>query len=381
MMEQTQKNCGGCTNTSCDAAPEKTAPAERLKGVKRKILVLSGKGGVGKSSVAANLAISLSLAGKRVGLLDVDIHGPSIPKLLGVSGSVTGTSGDNIVPVVHEGIKVMSIGFLLESRETALIWRGPLKMGVIRQFLDDVTWGALDVLIIDCPPGTGDEPLSVVQLIPPVLGVIENMSGFVCPKCGEVTDIFKAGGGERMASEMDVPFLGRIPMDQQMVEAADAGRPYVAAYPRTETAQAFGRVVRRLLERDPEAKMPADSARPGKGGGGIMRIAIPTAEGRLAMHFGHCQAFLLFDVDTEKKTILKSEQLAPPAHEPGVLPRWLAEQGANLIIAGGMGMRAQQLFEQQNIAVTVGASAERPEDIVQAYLEGTLQTGDNVCDH
>jgi len=218
---------------------------QRMIQIKNKILILSGKGGVGKSTVSVNLAISLALAGKKVGLLDIDIHGPSIPKVLNLEGAKIGSDGQDIIPVeMTNNLKVMSIGFLLQGKDSAVIWRGPRKYHMIKQFLKDVQWGTLDYLIIDSPPGTGDEPLSIVQLLEnadgavivttpqevalsdvrkcinfcgqlnlPVLGVLENMSGFVCPKCGEITDIFKSGGGEKMAEEMNVPFLGKIPID------------------------------------------------------------------------------------------------------------------------------------------------------------------------
>jgi len=254
--------------------------SERMSQVKHKIVVLSGKGGVGKSTVAANLAVSLSLNGNRVGLLDVDIHGPSIPKLLSLEGRPVEVNGDMIVPVsLSDNLKVMSIGFMLRQKDDAVIWRGPMKMNVIKQFLKDVDWGKLDFLIVDCPPGTGDEPLSVCQLIDnadgaiivttpqelaladvrksisfchqvklPVLGVVENMSGFVCPKCGEVTAIFKSGGGERMAQEMNVPFLGSIPIDPQIPQACDDGKPYVHYYKKTETAKAFEKAIDPIAE-------------------------------------------------------------------------------------------------------------------------------------
>jgi len=257
----------------------------RISDIKNKIIVLSGKGGVGKSTVAVNLALSLLQAGKTVGLLDVDIHGPSIPKLLNLEGLPIEARSGSIAPMEFEKLRVMSIGFLLPNQDNAVIWRGPLKMRAIEQFLRDVEWGELDYLVVDCPPGTGDEPLSVIQLIEnvtgavivttpqqlaiidvrkcisfcrqlnvPVLGVIENMSGFVCPKCGKVSEIFKSGGGERMASEMNVPFLGKIPIDSQMVEAGDSGRPFISFHPETETAQAFSRMVEPILKRDPSVK-------------------------------------------------------------------------------------------------------------------------------
>jgi len=252
---------------------------DRMSQIKHKILVLSGKGGVGKSTVAANLAVSLSLAGKSVGLLDIDIHGPSIPKIFNLEDKKLMTLGEAIMPVpVSANLVVMSIGFMLQDKDNAVIWRGPMKYQMIKQFLKDVEWGQLDYLIIDSPPGTGDEPLSIVQLLEnadgavivttpqevalsdvrkgisfcrnlnlPVIGVLENMSGFVCPKCGEITNIFKSGGGEKMAKQINVPFLGRIPIDPQIVRACDSGQPYVQHYSSSQAAQAFKEAMLPLL--------------------------------------------------------------------------------------------------------------------------------------
>jgi ATP-binding protein involved in chromosome partitioning len=240
----------------------------RMNQIKHKILVLSGKGGVGKSTVAVNLAVSLALTGKKVGLLDIDIHGPSIPKILNLEGNNLQTAEDMILPIeMLDNLKVISMGFLLRGSSDAVIWRGPMKYQMIKQFLKDVLWGSLDFLIVDSPPGTGDEPLSIVQLLEnangaiivttpqevalsdvrkcitfcrqlnlPVLGVLENMSGFICPKCGHKTDIFKSGGGEKMAEEMAVPFLGRIPIDPAIVEACDSGKPYIQQYKDSQAA-------------------------------------------------------------------------------------------------------------------------------------------------
>jgi ATP-binding protein involved in chromosome partitioning len=259
---------------------------QRVKRIKHQILVLSGKGGVGKSTVAVNLAVSLALSGKNVGLLDIDIHGPSVPKILNLEGKPVQALGYTIVPIkMLENLKVMSIGFLLRGSDDAVIWRGPMKYHMIKQFLKDVDWGDLDFLIVDSPPGTGDEPLSIVQLLEnadgaiivttpqevalsdvrkcitfcrnlrlPILGVLENMSGFVCPKCGEKTDVFKSGGGEIMASQMQVPFLGRIPIDPQIVQACDSGRPFVYHYSQTQTAKAFENISRPILELDANAQ-------------------------------------------------------------------------------------------------------------------------------
>jgi len=232
---------------------------DNMERIKHKIVVLSGKGGVGKSTVAVNLAVSLAAKGAKVGLLDVDVHGPSVPKLLGLEGTMARGGGEKtIYPIKYsDNLIVMSVGFLMADADEAVVWRGPLKSGIIKQFLSDVVWGDLDYLIVDSPPGTGDEPLSVCQLIAnpdgavivttpqdvaladvrksvtfcrqlkmPIIGVIENMSTFVCPHCGETTDIFKTGGGESMSENMGVNFLGKIPLEAHIVNSGDGGNPF-----------------------------------------------------------------------------------------------------------------------------------------------------------
>ena len=288
--QSSQSSCSTCDKNDCSASQRKKeeSPEEfeerrklqsRLCRIRHKIVVLSGKGGVGKSTVAVNIATALMMAGKRVGLLDVDIHGPSIPTMLGLEGRKPDGSKDGMFPIDLDGLKVMSLGFLLESPDDAVIWRGPLKMGVIKQFLRDVVWGDLDYLIIDSPPGTGDEPLSVCQLIGtldgavvvttpqkvaavdvrksitfcrqmhlPVLGVVENMSGFVCPKCGEVTQILRSGGGRRMAEDMGVRFLGAIPMDPNIAEACDNGQAFVRQYASSPTAVLMQEIIQPIIE-------------------------------------------------------------------------------------------------------------------------------------
>ncbi len=272
-----QHICYGQSSGNVEICTEKVPEVEGDKTtvrIRHKIVVLSGKGGVGKSTVAVNLAVSLAQEGYKVGLLDVDIHGPSVPKMLHLEGTKLAFSGDRISPADFGGLKVMSIGFLLSDEADAVIWRGPAKAGAIKQFIGEVEWGELDYLVIDCPPGTGDEPLTVIQTIDnmdgavivttpqelaiadvrksisfcrqlnlPVLGVIENMSGFVCPHCGVTVDIFKSGGGEAMAREMRVPFLGRIPLDASIMASADDGKPHVYHYENTEAAKAFSRIV------------------------------------------------------------------------------------------------------------------------------------------
>ena len=254
---------------------------EKLSKIKNKIVVLSGKGGVGKSTVAVNIAMSLALQGYNTGLLDVDIHGPSIPVLLGLENEKIHGSGNVMLPYnYNDNLKVMSIGFLIGNADSAIIWRGPAKMGIIQQFIKDVEWGELDYLIIDCPPGTGDEPLSVVQILEdvtgavivttpqklaifdvrksidfcekvkvPIIGVIENMSGFICPECNKTIDIFKSSGGEKMAQDMNVPFLGKIPLDSNIVESGDSGKPFVYFYSETPTAKIMQEIIELIIEK------------------------------------------------------------------------------------------------------------------------------------
>jgi Mrp family chromosome partitioning ATPase len=254
-----EKTCETCKlSTTCKdkKIEEKEKIRHSIQGIKHKIVVMSGKGGVGKSTVAASLAVSLVNQGKSVGLLDVDVHGPSVPGLLGLKGARANMTADKMLePVLWKGkLKVMSLGFLLPDEKEAVIWRGPVKMQIIKQFISEVDWGALDFLIVDCPPGTGDEPLTALQSLGQdtkviivttpqsividdvrrsitfckkvgneIIGIIENMSGFKCPACGEQHDLFGSGAGRELSREMGVPFLGRIPLNAKIALAADEG--------------------------------------------------------------------------------------------------------------------------------------------------------------
>ena len=247
--------------------------------IKHKILVLSNKGGVGKSSIAVNLACSLSEKGYKVGILDADLHGPSVATMLGFEGKKLQGSPEGILPMsVSTNLVAVSMASLIESSDAPLIWRGPLKAMALKQFLGEVQWGVLDYLVIDSPPGTGDEPLSICQLIPeldggvivttpqgvalldsrkcvnflknlkiPILGIIENMSGLKCPYCGKNIDLFKSGGGGKAAEEFKLPFLGKIPIDLNMVNSADEGKPYISQYKNSKTAQILNKIVELIL--------------------------------------------------------------------------------------------------------------------------------------
>ena len=283
-MTEKSSECDSCAQKgSCKDEKDVRAGGEcdhkvdRMARVKHKIIIASGKGGVGKSTVTVNLARALQMKGLRVGVLDADITGPDIPKLLGIEDARLTQGPEGIEVPQAEGIKAASMAFVLSSRDAPVVWRGPMKMAAIKQFIQDVNWGDLDFLLIDLPPGTSDEPLSVVQLIPelagaiivttpqevalldsrkavnmvkamkmPVLGIVENMSGLVCPHCGQEISIFGSGGGKRMAEEMDVPFLGAIPIEPSVCALGDRGQTFVQSG--TKAGGSFSRIVERLIE-------------------------------------------------------------------------------------------------------------------------------------
>ena len=253
---------------------------ESLGKIKHVIIVMSGKGGVGKSTVSSNIAMKLNQKGYDVGLMDIDITGPNIPKMFGVEDEKLDVENEMLIPIiVPPSLKLISMAFLLPSKDSPVIWRGPVKMTAIRQFLEDVNWGNLDYLVVDMPPGTGDEAISIIQLIPkadgmvivttpqdvslldsrksitfsaeaeiPIIGIVENMSGFICPHCGEVTDIFKSGGGQKTAEEFNIQFLGRVPIEPAIVLSGDNGMPVVISHPDSESAKAFDSIVDKIVK-------------------------------------------------------------------------------------------------------------------------------------
>lgn len=280
-----RKLCESCEiSPKCSTVTKKEHEHKRLQEklfhIRRKIMVMSGKGGVGKSTVATNLAVALALRGYQVGILDADLHGPDVPRMLGIEGRHLISKGNGVEPVeVFDGLKAVSMALLAQESDKAIVWRGPLKHSAIRQFLRDVNWGDLDFLFVDLPPGTGDEPLSVSRLIQevdgtiivttpqdvalldsrkavsfskqiniPVLGIVENMSGMACPHCGESIDLFKIGGGEKAAMELGVPFLGRIPIEPRVVLSCDSGEPFLTESDDSLAKSAFTRVIKTLLE-------------------------------------------------------------------------------------------------------------------------------------
>ncbi|PID76646.1 MAG: ATPase [Deltaproteobacteria bacterium] len=285
-------SCGGGATPEAQqaaAAQQENAIKLSLGKIKNKILVMSGKGGVGKSTVSVNLALGLAKKGHKVGLMDVDIHGPDVVRMLNLKGVMQPpkTPDSLVLPLEYsENLKVVSLEYMMQDRDEAIIWRGPMKIQAIRQFLADFEWGELDYLIIDAPPGTGDEPLTVAQTIPlvravvvttpqnvaladvrksinfchtmkvDIAGVIENMSGLVCPHCNEVVEVFKSGGGKELAKDLELPFLGTVPMDPKVVQAGDDGVPYLSSEIKSPAVAAFGKIVDMLEHRLPPVAPP-----------------------------------------------------------------------------------------------------------------------------
>ena len=280
--EECNSECSSCaTASTCSSAKKEQAglPPKANIDVKHVIMILSGKGGVGKSTVSVNLAYALSAHGKKVGLLDLDMHGPNVPKMLGIEDHKLAIMDNRIEPVHVTGmLSVISMAFLLPDTSTPIIWRGPMKMAAIQQFLGEVNWGPLDYLVVDLPPGTGDEALTIAQIAPnvrgavivttpqdvatldarksakfieklglPVIGVIENMSGMLCPHCGGEIDLFGKGGGKKIADELKIPFLGSIPLDIEMRKAGDEGRPFIIRRGDSPTWKSVDKVMEELI--------------------------------------------------------------------------------------------------------------------------------------
>ena len=252
---------------------------DNLAKIQNKLIVMSGKGGVGKTTIAVNLAYGLAKKNKKVGILDVDIHGPNIAKMLGIEGQKLTGSELGIEPIeVLPNLKAVSLSFFLKNKDQPVIWRGPLKMITIKQFLADVNWGQLDYLIVDSPPGTGDEPLSICQLIPDIngaivvttpqevaildsrksilfakelkisfIGVIENMSGFICPHCKKEIELFGFGGGEKAAGNLGVSFLGRLPLEPEIIKLGDSGQPFIHFKKETQTAKTMDEIINKIV--------------------------------------------------------------------------------------------------------------------------------------
>ncbi len=278
-MVQIQEDMNAGDKRKLDQNDQDAAVKESLGKIKNKLIVMSGKGGVGKTSTSVNLSIALANRGFKVGLMDVDLHGPDVPRMLGLKGMLDLTETRKLKPISYsENLKVVSIESLTTNKDDAIIWRGPVKYSAIKQFLGDVDWGDLDFLIIDSPPGTGDEPLTIAQTISDagaiivttpqevaladvrksisfchtlkmdIVGMVENMSGYLCPHCGEAIDIFGSGGGEKTAGNARIPFLGKIPFDRNVVKCGDSGVSVQEKYQDSPVAKAYQGIADKIVE-------------------------------------------------------------------------------------------------------------------------------------
>jgi len=392
------KSCQGCDPAHHATAKdqEEREVARALKQIRHKLVVMSGKGGVGKSSVAVSLALALARRGNKVGLMDVDLHGPNVLRMLGLKEPLDLTHAQFALPPdLFDHLRVISVEAVMRDRDMAVIWRGPLKHQLIRQFISEVQWGSLDYLVVDSPPGTGDEPMSVAQTIPDaqavivttpqeisladvrkslnfcekinmkVVGIIENMSGYGCPHCGKDLPLFKRGGGLKTAQAAKVPFLGALPFDPAVVEAADQGLLMEVKEADSPFLQALKPIVDYILETLPLT--PLVTREPG-----VMKFALPVKDGKLSDKIGHASHFAVFTV---KDGGVGSKELIPsPPHEPGGLPEWLDDLGITHVIAGSLGEKAQGLLGKKGIEVIAGAPLEAPEALVEKYLNQTLTT-------
>ena len=393
------KSCSGCDPSQMaeEKAKEEITLTRALKQIRHKILVMSGKGGVGKSSVAVSLALALARRGYRVGLMDVDLHGPNVLRMLGLKDPFDLTHAQFILPPeLFHNLKVISIEVLMKNREVAVIWRGPLKHQIIRQFITEVQWGSLDYLVIDAPPGTGDEPMSVAQTIPEaqaiivttpqeisladvrksinfcqkinmaILGLVENMSGYLCPHCAKELPLFKKGGGEKTALAANVPFLGSLPFDPQVVEAADEGKLMDLPQEASPFLRALAPMVEYLVK-----TLPPDAPRVREPG--VLKFALPLEDGKLSARFPKAQNFALITV---KDGVVADQQVLPPPHpDVGGTLEWLEDLDVTHVIAAGLGEKAQGLIRHKGIEVIPGAPQEAPEALVAKYLQEAQAAG------
>ena len=380
--------------STCNVAQEQQQTEEEkalcrtLAQIRHKILVMSGKGGVGKSSVAVALALGLARAGHKVGMMDVDIHGPNVLRMLGLKEPFDLASAQFLMPPeIFHNLKVISIEAVMRDREIAVIWRGPLKHQLIRQFLTEVQWGFLDYLIIDAPPGTGDEPMSVAQTIPEakaviittpqeisladvrksinfcqkinldILGLVENMSGYHCPHCGKDLPLFRQGGGEKTAQAFNIPFLGSLPFDPQVVEAADQGQLVEL----TEENSPFFEGLRPVVKYVAKVLPPQPAREPGE-----LRFAVPLDNGKVAAAPTKAAEIALLTV--KDGAITNKEIMPRPDLDPANFMFWLENLGVSHL-AGDLGEAAIGLLKRKGIDVVTPSLDQTPEQMGEAYVK------------
>jgi Mrp family chromosome partitioning ATPase/predicted Fe-Mo cluster-binding NifX family protein len=359
-----------------------------LSSVKKVIGVVSGKGGVGKSVVTSMLAVSMNRLGYHTAILDADITGPSIPKAFGIKGKASGSDFGMLPIKSRTGIDVMSINLLLENETDPVLWRGPIISGTVKQFWTDVIWNDVEFMFIDMPPGTGDVSLTVFQSIPidgilvvtspqelvsmivskavkmaermniPIIGIVENMSYFKCPDNDKDYKVFGDSHIEEIAEKHDLKVLAKLPIDPNIATACDKGT--IELYEGTWLDPVV-KIVEKMEEKD------------------MIKIAVASENEMVTEHFGHCVNFNIFE--THNDQIIKSESVANPGHKPGYLPNFLNDLGVNVVISGGMGSGAIEIFNEKGIEVIVGASGEA-KAVAAAYLQGDLKSTGSVChDH
>jgi len=371
-----------------------------LTHIKQKLMILSGKGGVGKSTIAACMAIALAQKGYKVGLLDIDLHGPSIPHLLNITDVLNISPEQKVLPKeIMPNLEVVSMECFMADKDQAVIWRGPLKHTAIRQFISDVQWGVLDYLVVDSPPGTGDEPLSIAQLIPEakaiivatpqevaladvrksitfcrevdmdIAGIIENMSGFICPHCGKEVDIFKTGGAERTALASHVEFLGRLPFDLGVVEAGDEGK--LVKYMENQDNfynKVFSQIADRLIQRLEQMEVKPvslDEIRVKNS----YKIAIPLKEEKPAPFLTTCDEMAM--VHIKDGQIKKVERITPSEQGP-LRPKVFVDLGADLVMTKAMKEKAKYVFYKNKVGVVLDIPDASPEELVQKFIKGEL---------
>lgn len=392
MSEECDKSCGSCGESCTDRKEEQTDFSAKLNDMSRVgkvIAVVSGKGGVGKSSITSMLAVTMQRMGYNAAVLDADITGPSIPKAFGIRERATGSELGIFPQKSKTGIEIMSINLLLENQSDPVIWRGPILGGTVKQFWTDVIWSDIDFMFIDMPPGTGDVPLTVFQSIPvdgivivtspqelvsmivtkavkmarmmniPVLGLVENLSYFECPDNGKQYKVFGESHIEETAAEHDLPILARLPIDTRISVACDRGLIELFE------GNWLDEFAKSLLNEEEDQKMDQK-----------LRIAVAAEGKNVTEHFGHCVHFLIFDA--ENVNIVSEEVLPNPGHRPGFLPNYLADYGVQVIVAGGMGGGAVDIFNERGVEVVTGASGDA-RTAVQKYLKGELRSTGSVC--
>ncbi len=397
MSDNCTQTCSTCGEDCGERREPQSLLAEphELSRVKKVIGVVSGKGGVGKSLVTSMLAVTMQRRGYNTAILDADITGPSIPKVFGVTSKAIGNAMGLLPVKSAAGIDIMSVNLLVGDETDPVLWRGPILAGAVKQFWTDVIWDDVDYLFIDMPPGTGDVPLTVFQSIPvdgiiivtspqelvgmivskavkmarlmkvPVIGLAENMAYFRCPGCDQEHNIFGASHVAKIAAQYGLEVLARLPVDPQLAELCDQGR--IEEF-KGDWLNRIAEVLAQKVGNDVE-----------NNGGNKVKIAVASEQDMVTGHFGHCINFNIYE--TEGSEIIKSQSIPNPGHKPGFLPNFLNDLGVKVVISGGMGGGAVDIFNEKGIEVILGAQGPARE-AVQQYLLGQLASTGSIChDH